>query len=176
MTAAEWKLKIARWLAEGIFDFVLPEVAQLRGVPQPPEFHPEGDALVHSMQATAEVDDVEDERVFWAVLLHDIGKKETTEFVDGRYRSHGHAEAGADMVTGILSRLFLDRIAGDVTWLVKHHHYNHAWNLQPGQPLSRRQQKFTEHPLFPLLLKVCAADAAGRKAPDPAAGSSRSVL
>jgi len=163
LTAGAWKLNIARWLADGIFEKMLPEVARLRDVPQAPEFHPEGDALIHTMQAIAEIDDDDDQRVFWAVMLHDIGKKETTVFVNGRYRSHGHAEAGANMVAGILSRFSLEKIADDVTWLVKHHHYHHAWNLQPGQPLSRRQQKFTEHPLFPLLLKVCAADAAGRK-------------
>jgi len=163
MNSVYWRQKLQQWLETGDIETILPEVAALRGVQQPPEFHPEGDAFVHTMQAVAEVDDADESFVFWAVLLHDIGKKMTTEFLDGRWRSHGHAEAGSKMVPEILKRVGVESIADDVAWLVKHHHYHHAWNLKPGQPLSRRQQRFTEHTLFPLLLKVCAADSAGRK-------------
>ncbi|MDD2366194.1 MAG: HD domain-containing protein [Desulfuromonadaceae bacterium] len=166
MNADIWKERMRQWLENGDFDIILPEVAALRGVPQPPEFHPEGDAFVHTMQAVAEVDDMEDERIFWGVILHDIGKKFTTEFVNGRWRSHGHPEAGAKLVYEILVRLGVETITEDVAWLVKHHHYHHTWNLKTGQELSKNQLKFTEHPLFPLLLKVCSADAAGRK-PEP---------
>lgn len=164
MDSGYWREKLCGWLETGDFDLILPEVAALRGLPQPPEFHPEGDAYIHTMQAVAEVKDSADEKVFWGVLLHDIGKKSTTEFVNGRYRSHGHPAVGAKKVDQILERIGLSHIADDVAWLVKNHHYHHAWNLKPDQPLSRRQQKFTQHPLFPLLQSVCAADAAGRKA------------
>lgn len=163
MTSGEWKERMLQWFEDGIFANILPEVAALRGVPQPPEFHPEGDAFEHTMQAVATLEENDDERLFWGVLLHDIGKKTTTQFFNGRFRSHGHPEAGAVLIYGILSRFGLVNITNDVAWLVKHHHYHHAWNLEPGQELSKRQQKFTEHNLFPLLQKLCAADAAGRK-------------
>lgn len=163
MTTGIWKERMLQWFEEGNFESILPEVAALRGVPQPPEFHPEGDAFEHTMQAVALIEDGDDERLFWGVLLHDIGKKSTTQFFNGRYRAHGHPDAGAKLVYGVLIRFGLVAIADDVTWLVKNHHYHHAWNLKPGQALSKRQQRFTEHPLFPILQKLCAADAAGRK-------------
>jgi putative nucleotidyltransferase with HDIG domain len=163
MTAGDWKRRLEEWLAENQLVNIIPEVAALKDIPQPPEFHPEGDVLTHTLQAVAEVADKDDERVFWTVLLHDIGKAHTTCFHDGRWRSHGHAGKSAEMARTILKKLGLENLSDDVCWLVKNHHYHHAWNLPPGQPLSRRQQKFTEHPLFRLLLKVCAADSAGRK-------------
>jgi putative nucleotidyltransferase with HDIG domain len=96
---------VLRWLAEGSFDEWLPEVAALRGVQQPEEYHGEGDAFVHTLLAIAAVADEEDPRVFWGALLHDIGKSEKTFFDGSRWRSVGHAEAGAQLVPGIMARL-----------------------------------------------------------------------
>jgi hypothetical protein len=163
VTAGDWKRRLEEWLSEGAFATIIPEVAALIGVPQPPEFHPEGDALTHTLQAVAEVDDRDDERVFWAVLLHDIGKKSTTVFHDGRWRAHGHADESALLAQIVLVRCGLGHLAADVVWLVKNHHFKQSWNLKPGTSLSRHQQRFTELPLFHLLENVCAADAAGRK-------------
>ena len=77
---------VERWLAEGDFDLLLPEVAALRGVPQPEKYHAEGDAFIHTMLALESVDDDADPRVFWGVLLHDIGKATTTVFIEGRWQ------------------------------------------------------------------------------------------
>lgn len=162
MTTGEWKSFLIEWLTSGEFNNLLPEVRVLKGVPQAPEFHPEGDAWVHTMQSVEALEDDADERVFWAVLLHDIGKSTTTEYKCGKWRSHRHAIVGSEMVHSILKRFGLIRIADDVAWLVKHHQYELSWNLKSGQILTKRQKKFTEHFLFPLLLKVCAADVAGR--------------
>lgn len=152
---------IEQWLADGSFDVRLPEVARLRGVPQPEEYHAEGDAWTHTMLAAAAVADDADPRVFWGVLLHDIGKAQTTEFIRGRWRSWGHAEAGVRLVRPIMERLGLGELGADVAWLVKHHTFHFSWNLEPGMRLTRNQRRFAENPLFPLLLQVCAADAAG---------------
>lgn len=154
---------IEGWLADGSFDGRLPEVARLRGVPQPEQYHAEGDAFVHTMLAMAAVADDADPRVFWGVLLHDIGKAETTSFIKGRWRSWGHAEIGAEQVPAVMERLGLPELAADVAWLVRHHTFHFSWNLEPGARLSRNQRRFMEHPLFPLLLEVCAADAAGSR-------------
>jgi hypothetical protein len=160
MNASQGKKLISFWLAEGCFDEKLPEVAALRGVQQTDEYHPEGDAFVHTMLAIEAVTDDADQRVFWGVLLHDIGKALTTRFISGRWRSHGHEEAGEKLVPDIMSRLGLADQAADVSWLVKHHDFLISWNLKPGDRLTSRQRHFTEHPLFPLLLDVNAADAA----------------
>ncbi|RNC65831.1 MAG: HD domain-containing protein [Desulfuromonadales bacterium] len=161
MRALDAKLTIERWLADGSFSARLPEVELLRGVPQPEDYHAEGDAFVHTMLCVASVPEDADPRVFWGVLLHDIGKAETTEFIKGRWRSWGHADKGAVMVPAVMERLGLPELGADVAWLVKHHTFHFSWNLEPGARLTRNQHRFVEHPLFPLLLQVCRADAAG---------------
>ncbi|WP_298433297.1 HD domain-containing protein [Geobacter sp.] len=160
-TARRCRELVEEWLVDGSIGARLPEVARLHGVPQPEQFHAEGDAWTHTLLAVAAVPGDADPRVFWGVLLHDIGKAETTAFVRGRWRSRGHAEAGAELVPAAMERLGLGEIAADVAWLVKHHTFHFSWNLTPDVRLSRHQRRFMEHPLFPLLLQVCAADAAG---------------
>ncbi|WP_298268957.1 HD domain-containing protein [Geobacter sp.] len=162
-TARRCRELIEEWLADGSFGERLPEVARLRGVPQPEQYHAEGDAWTHTLLAVDAVPGDADPRVFWGVLLHDIGKADTTAFVRGRWRSWGHAEAGAELVPAAMERLGLGKIAADIAWLVKHHTFHFSWNLTPGVPLSRHQRRFMELPLFPLLLQVCAADAAGSR-------------
>jgi hypothetical protein len=162
VTSGEWKKRLECWIDEGNLALILPEVAALADVPQPPEFHPEGDVLTHTLLAVEQVPDDADERIFWAVLLHDIGKRETTCFFDGRLRAHGHARSGSKLVSDIMGRFGLENISDDVAWLVDNHHFHHAWNLKPRQSLSPRQQRFTMHPLFRLLEQVCTADSQGR--------------
>ncbi len=160
MIARDCKTMIAAWLEDETFAARLPEVTALRGVPQPPEHHGEGDAFTHTLLAIAEVDDEADPRVFWGVLLHDIGKAAVTEFIGGRWRSFGHEKAGAGLVPQILARLGFPDLAADVTWLVRHHDFILSWEVRPEMKLTGRQRRFTELPLFPLLLQVAAADAA----------------
>lgn len=160
-TARHCRELVAQWIADGSFDRRLPEVARLRGVPQPEVYHAEGDAFVHTMLALSAVDDRADPRVFWGVLLHDIGKADTTEFISGRWRAWGHAERGAAMVPAVMERLGLAELATDVAWLVRQHTFHFSWNLQPAARLTRNQRRFLEHPLLPLLLEVCRADADG---------------
>jgi putative nucleotidyltransferase with HDIG domain len=158
MTAHDGKKMIAAWLEEGGFAERLPEVERLKEVPQSEEYHGEGDAFVHTMLAVQAVADEADIRVFWGALLHDIGKRVTTKLVHGRWRSFGHAEAGAKMTPAIMERLGMPELAQDVTWLVKHHQFHFSWQLPPGAKPTRNQLRFMEHPLFPLLLQVCVAD------------------
>lgn len=159
MTAREYREKIRRWLTEGTFAERLPEVAALRGIQQPTEYHGEGDAYTHTILAMEAVDDNADPRVFWGSLLHDIGKSEKTVFEGGRWRSVGHAEAGAVMVPTVMDRLGLPELSADVAWLVRRHLFHFSWNLGNETRLTRNQRKAMEHPLFPLLLQVCMADA-----------------
>ncbi len=163
MRARDCRKLLERLLREGSFDLVFPEVAGLRGVPQPEEFHAEGDVYIHTMIAVDAVDDDADARVFWGVLLHDIGKATTTKFIDGRWRSRGHAEEGAELVPAIMERIGYPGLSADVAWLVRHHIFHFTWNLRDNERLSKNQRKFMDHPLFPLLLEVCLADAAGSR-------------
>jgi putative nucleotidyltransferase with HDIG domain len=160
MTARVCKELLAQWLADGSFAERVPEVAALRGVPQPPEYHGEGDAYAHTLFAVEAVADDADPRVFWGALLHDIGKARTTELTHGHWHSYGHEAAGAQLAQAIMARLGFPELADDVAWLVRHHDFLLSWQLKLGAKLTPRQRRFTQHPLFPLLLKVSAADAA----------------
>lgn len=157
---ADLKSLLKRWLKEGSLEQHLPEVAALQGVPQPERYHAEGDAFVHTMLAVEAVDDDADPRVFWAVLLHDIGKALTTKEVEGEVHSYGHAKAGAALVAVVLDRVGEPELAADVAWLVREHMFHHSWNLREDGVLTRQQRRYMEQPLFPLLMEVCAADAA----------------
>lgn len=161
LRARDCRELLERWQREGRFDLLLPEVAALRGVPQPEEFHAEGDAFTHTLLVLEAVEDNADPRVFWGSLLHDIGKERTTEFIKGRWRAYGHAAAGAAMVPAIMSRIGFPDLGADVAWLVRQHHFHFSWQLGENARLTRQQRRFMEHPLFPLLLELCVADAAG---------------
>jgi poly(A) polymerase len=91
----------------GVLGIVLPEVDRLAGLEQPPEFHPEGDVLTHTIKALALL-----ERrtpvTAWATLLHDVGKAETMTVTD-RIRFNNHHRVGARIAAGILRRLHSSR-------------------------------------------------------------------
>lgn len=94
----------------GLLQRVLPEVAAMKGVPQPPEHHPEGDVFTHVRLMMELVDDLEEPSptLAWGVLLHDIGKPPTftpAEQTGDRIRFHGHDDIGAGMAEAIAGRL-----------------------------------------------------------------------
>ena len=96
-------------LDSGLLHETLPEVADLVGVEQPPEFHPEGDVFLHTVKALgilaqADVSEQVSAVLGWSVLLHDVGKKATMQRLD-RIRFNNHHQAGADLARVILKRL-----------------------------------------------------------------------
>jgi poly(A) polymerase len=89
----------------GLLAVVLPEVAALKGVAQPPQFHPEGDVWTHTLMMLEGMR-APSETLTLGVLLHDVGKPATFRVAD-RIRFDGHAEVGAYMAVEILTRLRL---------------------------------------------------------------------
>ena len=99
----------------GLLAEVLPEVVRLRGVAQPPEFHPEGDVWTHTMLMLAQLPAGSSANLAWAALLHDIGKPATyqppkpatpgSNQKPDRIRFNGHVEAGVRIGETILARL-----------------------------------------------------------------------
>jgi tRNA nucleotidyltransferase/poly(A) polymerase len=89
----------------GVLELVLPEVAAMRGVPQPPEYHPEGDVWTHTLLALRAAPR-RSLALGLAILLHDVGKPPTLAHAD-RIRFHGHAKLGAEMTQDIGRRLRL---------------------------------------------------------------------
>ncbi len=161
MRTGDWQRRLDEWSETGEEIRLLPEVTALHGVSQAVKFHAEGDVYTHTRLAVSAIDPAADERVFWAVLLHDIGKLATTECVAGHWRSHGHVQKSAELVPAILERLKLSYLGDDVVWLVKHHHFVLDWGDFIYRKLTLRQRRFCGLPLFPLLVDVCRADAAG---------------
>ncbi len=87
----------------GLLAYILPEVKAFQGVQQPPEFHPEGDVWTHVLMMLEKLQHPTPSLAA-GVLLHDVGKPPTFRIAD-RIRFDGHAEVGAEITEGILSRL-----------------------------------------------------------------------
>jgi tRNA nucleotidyltransferase (CCA-adding enzyme) len=158
----------------GVIRALFPELQALVGVPQEPEWHPEGDVDVHTMMVVDEarklIDGLDHSRqvtVMLGALAHDLGKPPTTEFVDGRTRSRGHDEAGIEPTLSFLDRLGIFTLDGfdvrnQVVQLVKYH-------LKPGEfykgktPVGDGAFRRLARKVEPdLLYRVAKADSLGR--------------
>ena len=93
--------------ASGMLADLLPEVAAMKGVGQPPEFHPEGDVWTHTLLLLEKLDHPTPS-LAWGALLHDVGKPATFRVAE-RIRFDGHVEEGAKLARGILNRLRFSR-------------------------------------------------------------------
>jgi tRNA nucleotidyltransferase/poly(A) polymerase len=106
--------------ASGLLAGLLPEVAAMKGVAQPPEFHPEGDVWTHTLMLLEGLRHPSPTLAMGA-LLHDVGKPPTFH-VAGRIRFDGHPEAGAKLAQDILERLrFSGEDSEQILRLVAHH-------------------------------------------------------
>jgi tRNA nucleotidyltransferase/poly(A) polymerase len=93
----------------GLLAFVLPEVQNLSGIPQPPEYHPEGDVFEHTVKALKLLESGPSQILAWSILLHDIGKPPTLNVSD-RIRFNNHDRVGAAMASDVLRRLHASNI------------------------------------------------------------------
>lgn len=145
-----------------------PELEQLVDCPQDPEWHPEGDAWVHTLYvmdafAADRVEaEWEDLVVGFACLCHDLGKPATTERSDGRWRSKGHEAAGAEPTRSFLARLTnQERLVEEVLPLVLHHlKPDQLYRAQAGDAAVRRLARKVRR--IDRLLRVVRADRLGR--------------
>lgn len=92
------------FVASGLAAVLLPEVAAMDGVSQPPEYHPEGDVLTHVCLVLDQVP-AGDEVLSWAAVLHDVGKPPTWRLAEDRIRFDGHDTLSARMADEVLRRL-----------------------------------------------------------------------
>ncbi|WP_047492598.1 CCA tRNA nucleotidyltransferase [Terriglobus sp. TAA 43] len=111
----------------GLLQHVLPEVAAMKGVEQPPEYHPEGDVWIHTLMLLDQLPANVKGTLAWGALLHDVGKPPTFHAPDPadpkpRIRFNGHAEVGATMTRAIMNRLrFSSADIDQVVSLVANH-------------------------------------------------------
>jgi putative nucleotidyltransferase with HDIG domain len=166
----------------GLLAILLPQVAALQNVAQPPEFHPEGDVWQHTLLMLEEWDktlrncsedtthprfhqggqlaraSLSEKRILaWAILLHDIGKPGTYTESD-RIRFNGHDCLGASLTEEILKNLKLpNEIIEGASTLVRLHM---SLSSFPQMRLANRRRKLQDS-LFPLLLELHRIDCLG---------------
>jgi poly(A) polymerase len=95
----------------GLLAEVLSEVARMKGVEQPPQFHPEGDVWTHTLLLLAQLDAGCPLTLAWGALLHDVGKPPTFVRAD-RIRFNGHVDVGVAIAADICRRF---RFSNDET-------------------------------------------------------------
>lgn len=130
----------------GLLAIVLPEVDAMRGVPQPPQFHPEGDVWTHTVLMFRH-SPARSLPLGLAILLHDVAKPVTLTRTD-RIRFNGHAARGSEMALAIGRRLRY--AAADVErtaeLVAQHLRFIEVRRMRPST-LKRflRQPDFAEH-------------------------------
>ncbi|NNE98868.1 MAG: CCA tRNA nucleotidyltransferase [Pyrinomonadaceae bacterium] len=166
-----------KWIYDlGVVDQMFPELEALVGVEQEPEWHPEGNVDVHTMlvldEARKLIDDLDYPKqvaVMLGALCHDFGKPATTEFFNGRIRSHAHDVAGVEPTESFLDKLNIHKLDGydvrnQVIQLVIHH-------LKPGMFYKVKDEmgdgafrRLARKVEPDLLYRVARADSLGRNA------------
>jgi len=140
----------------GLIEHILPEVARMKGVEQPPEFHPEGDVFEHVLRML-DLAQKPSSTLAMAILLHDVGKPVTQTF-DDRIRFNNHDKVGARMSEQICRRLrFSNEEAERIVWMVENHM---RVDTIPGMRESKRK-RFVREEAFPELLELCRLDCLG---------------
>jgi tRNA nucleotidyltransferase (CCA-adding enzyme) len=149
----------------GALAALFPEIAQLFGVPQPPEHHPEVDTGVHTLLVLDAATRLSgDPRVRFAALLHDLGKGVTPR---AEWPKHaGHEERGVELVKGFCFRWRVPNEYRDLAVLTArlHMHCHRMGELRPGTVLEtlealdafRRPERVAQFAL------ACEADFRGR--------------
>ena len=141
----------------GALNVILPEVAAMDGVAQPPEFHPEGDVFEHTMIMLKMLAHPTSETA-WSVLLHDVGKPVTYKIhEDGKIHFYGHEAVGAKMAEDIMQRL---RSSRELTETVSSAVGNHMRFVNTAQMKRKTLRRLIAEKSFPATLEVLRVDCA----------------
>jgi len=134
-----------------LLSIVLPEIAALKGVEQPPQYHPEGDVWIHTLLMLEGLPLGCSATLAWGVLLHDVGKPATfrsAKETGDRIRFDGHVEVGLAIGKRILGKLrFSNDDTEQILSLVQHHmKFKDVGRMRPAT-LKRfvRLRRFEEH-------------------------------
>lgn len=139
--------------SSGLLLEILPEVSAMKGVQQPPQFHPEGDVWIHTLGLLERMGTPPIELAL-GCLLHDVGKPPTQTFED-RIRFNGHDHVGAGMTRRILSRL---RFPSDVIEAVESMVDQHMKFKDAGRMGVSAFKRFVRQPGFDELLQLHRLD------------------
>jgi poly(A) polymerase len=141
---------------------ILPEIARMKGVEQPPQFHPEGDVWIHTLLMVEKLQPKCSPTLAWGVLLHDVGKPSTFKppsGPNGRIRFDEHVEVGTRMAEEICRRLrFSNEDTAQIAALVANHlRFKDVPQMKPAT-LKRfvRLDHFEEHMELHRLDCICS--------------------
>jgi poly(A) polymerase len=129
----------------GLLAEVLPEISDMKGVEQPPQYHPEGDVFVHTLLLLEKLPHPCPATLAWGALLHDVGKPPTFRVAPDRIRFDGHVEVGVKMAEAICRRL---RFSNDDTEQVLSLVNNHMRFAHVAQMKDSTLKKFLRMPRF----------------------------
>ncbi len=129
----------------GLLREVLPEISAMKGVQQPPEFHPEGDVFVHTLLLLQELPHPCPATLAWGALLHDVGKPPTFRVAPDRIRFDNHVDVGVKMAEEICRRL---RFSNDDTEQILALVANHMRFTHVPQMKDSTFKRFVRMPRF----------------------------
>jgi len=132
----------------GLLAEVLPEMAHMKGVEQPPQYHPEGDVWTHTLMLLEQLPAGCSTTLAWGALLHDVGKPATFRRAPNRIRFDGHVEIGVAMGAEICRRFrFSNEETRQVVALIENHMRFMDAPRMKASTLKRffRLERFDEH-------------------------------
>jgi poly(A) polymerase len=135
----------------GLLKHILPEVAAMQGVEQPPQYHPEGDVWTHTLLMLGGLPAGSSATLAWGVLLHDVGKPPTFRPISetgDRIRFNGHVDVGVRMAEVICERLrFSNQDSDQILALIANHMRFKDVSRMRASTLKRfiRLPRFDEH-------------------------------
>jgi poly(A) polymerase len=135
----------------GLLLQVLPEIHAMKGVQQPPQYHPEGDVWIHTRLMLEGIPAGASPTLAWGILLHDVGKPPTYRPVSetgDRIRFDGHVDVGVRMAEEICRRLrFSNEDTEQILALVNNHMRFKDVESMRASTLKRfvRLPRFDEH-------------------------------
>ncbi len=132
----------------GLLHEILPEIEAMKGVAQPPQFHPEGDVFVHTLLLLDKLPHPCPVTLAWGALLHDVGKPATFRVAPDRIRFDGHVDVGVKIAQDICRRLrFSNNDTEQILTLVDNHmRFAHVQQMKEST-FKRfvRMPRFDEH-------------------------------
>lgn len=140
----------------GLLQVLLPEMVALKGTPQSPDYHPEGDVFAHTLLLLSHLAPSSSETLAYGCLLHDIAKPVCFRQETDRITFYGHTEVGAAMAEEILKRLKRSRESWErVAYLVR----NHLRHVQAPQMRLSTLKRFLREEGIEELLELTRIDA-----------------
>jgi putative nucleotidyltransferase with HDIG domain len=139
----------------GLLKEVLPEISAMKGVEQPPEFHPEGDVFAHTLLLLENLPQPCPPTLAWGALLHDVGKPATFRVAPDRIRFDNHVDVGVKIAEDICGRLrFSNHDTAQILALVDNHmRFGHVTRMKEST-----LKKFLRMPGFEEHLALHRAD------------------